>query len=146
MNVRQVNATSLPVTGTPSLQTAFCLIFMRSVKGFRLTTCPSPSAMSGTAEKFGLRMYRPRVAVPAVHDVQVLLHPASAVFRHGGSCSAAKTTVPPCLGFCDVPAEPPAAKTIATSPTTAMAVNVNRRINVPLLSNATGPLPVKSDR
>src|SRR6186713_532853 len=82
-------------------------------------TLASPSAMSGTIAKLGLMMYSARSDVPTVHDVQVLLHPSRAPFRHGGSCSAAKMTVPPVFGFCEVPAEPPATNTAATMATTA---------------------------
>jgi hypothetical protein len=46
--------------------------------------------------------------MPDVHDVQVLLHPEVYPFRHGGSCSAPKTT-DPADAFWDAPPALPAA-------------------------------------
>jgi hypothetical protein len=56
--------------------------------------------------------------MPTVHDVQVLLQPASVPFRHGGSCSAPKRTIP-AVCFCgEAPPEAPATIKLITAVTT----------------------------
>src|SRR3989442_1104201 len=127
----QVKTKSLTVTGVPSFHTAFFLIVTVSANFGFVVTFASAAAMSGTIEKSGFSMYSPLNAVPAVHDVQVLLHPSRKPFRHGGSCSAPKTTVPPFFGVTELLAEPPPTNTAAARAARARAAKPNRCIRVP---------------
>src|SRR5262245_42125032 len=115
--VCQVKMRSSEVTGLPSLHLAFLLSVTWTVNGRVFTTFPF--AMYGAVVKWGFTMYGLASAIPAVHAVHVLLHPSRKPFRHGGSCSAPKTTVPLDERLDAPPAVPATARPITPTRATA---------------------------
>src|SRR6266536_4982363 len=90
--VCQVKIRSSADTCFPSLHFAFFESVTRTVNGFLLRTFAVP--MYGLMLKSGLTMSGLASAMPAVHEVHVLLQPPVKTFKHGGSCSAPKVIDP----------------------------------------------------
>ena len=107
---------SFALTALPSLHFAFFLTLTVSVNGL-LVILAGPAAMYGTSVKFGFSMYRLASAMPAVHEVHVLLQPARKPFRHGGSCSA-PNVIDPAVDFFDAPPAAPATMRLVTATST----------------------------
>src|SRR6266480_3262509 len=83
--VFQVKIRSSADTCFPSLHFAFFLSVTRMVNGFLLRTFTLP--MNGLMLKSGITIIGFASAMPAVHEVHVLLQPEVKPLRHGGSCS-----------------------------------------------------------
>src|SRR5438876_2450198 len=80
--VCQVKIRSSADTCLPSLHFAFLFSVTRTVNGFLLRTLALP--MYGLMLKSGLTMSGLARAMPAVHEVHVLLQPEVKPFKHGG--------------------------------------------------------------
>src|ERR1700694_3913638 len=115
MIVCHVKIRSSAVTCFPSLHFAFLLSVTSTVNGLLLTTFTSP--MYGRIVKSGFRISGLARAMPAVHEVHVLLQPDVKPFRQGGSCSAPKVT-DPADAFLDAPPAAPATMRLVTATST----------------------------
>src|ERR1700693_3303013 len=90
--VFHVKIRSSAETAFPSLHFAFLFSETRTAKGLLLVTFAVP--MYDLMLKSGLTMSGLASAMPAVHEVHVLLQPEVKPLRHGGSCSAPKVIDP----------------------------------------------------
>src|SRR6266568_6137743 len=118
MIVFHVKIRSSADTCFPSLHFAFFESVTRTVNGFLLRTFAVP--MYGLMLKSGLTMSGLARAMPAVHEVHVLLQPDVKPLRHGGSCSAPKV-IDPEVDFFDAPPAAPATMRLVTATSTPSA-------------------------